>query len=135
MVAADDLEDLRAVPFELDGPEPGDGQFLVRHVYLSLDPYQRSAMAGRHMTGRQPLGAGDMPAAPDQADAWLVTGSRHGVYDGLPWIEPLKAFLRAARPRTFDQVVELVAIALPLFSPPECLNFVRHCGYCVSTPL
>ena len=39
--------------------------------------------------------AGEMPAAPGQADAWLVTGSRHGVYDGLPWIEPLKAFLRA----------------------------------------
>ena len=38
--------------------------------------------------------AGEMPAAPGQADAWLVTGSRHGVYDGLPWIEPLKAFLR-----------------------------------------
>ena len=35
----------------------------------------------------------------------------------------LKAFLRAARPRTFDQVVALVAIALELFSPPECLNF------------
>jgi transposase len=45
----------------------------------------------------------------------------------------LKAFLRAARPRTFDQVVELVAIALELFSPLECLNFVRHCGYRVST--
>ena len=28
----------------------------------------------------------------------------------------LKAFLRAARPRTFDHVVELVAIALQLFS-------------------
>lgn len=39
--------------------------------------------------------AGDMPASPGQADAWLVTGSRHGVYDALPWIEPLKAFLRA----------------------------------------
>lgn len=39
--------------------------------------------------------AGEMPAAPTQADAWLVTGSRHGVYDGLPWIEPLKDFLRA----------------------------------------
>ena len=47
----------------------------------------------------------------------------------------LKAFLRAARPRTFDQVVELVAIALKLFSPPECLNFVRHCGYRVPTVL
>ncbi len=38
---------------------------------------------------------GEMPAGPHQADAWLVTGSRHGVYDGLPWIGPLKAFLRA----------------------------------------
>ena len=47
----------------------------------------------------------------------------------------LKAFLRAARPRSFDQVVELVAIALELFSPAECLNFVRHCGYRVSTAL
>ena len=45
----------------------------------------------------------------------------------------LKAFLRAARPRNFDQVVELVAIALELFSPLECLNFVRHCGYRVPT--
>ena len=44
----------------------------------------------------------------------------------------LKAFLRAARPRSFDQVVDLVAIALELFSPTECLNFVRHCGYRVS---
>jgi GMP synthase-like glutamine amidotransferase len=39
--------------------------------------------------------AGDMPDNPNQADAWIVTGSRHGVYDDLPWIEPLKAFLRA----------------------------------------
>jgi GMP synthase-like glutamine amidotransferase len=39
--------------------------------------------------------AGEFPATPTQADAWLVTGSRHGVYDDLPWIEPLKAFLRA----------------------------------------
>ena len=45
----------------------------------------------------------------------------------------LKAFLRAARPRSFDQVVELVAIALQLFTPRECRNFVRHCGYRVTT--
>jgi transposase len=47
----------------------------------------------------------------------------------------LKAFLRAARPRSFDQVVELVAIALELFSPAECQNFVQHCGYRISTAL
>jgi len=38
--------------------------------------------------------SGEMPATPTQADAWIVTGSRHGVYDDLPWIGPLKAFLR-----------------------------------------
>jgi transposase len=47
----------------------------------------------------------------------------------------LKAFLRAARPRTFDQVLELVARALPLFTPQDCRNFVQHCGYRVSTKL
>jgi transposase len=47
----------------------------------------------------------------------------------------LKAFIRAARPRNFDQVVELVGIALALFSPRECVNFVRHCGYRVPTIL
>jgi GMP synthase-like glutamine amidotransferase len=40
---------------------------------------------------------GELPPSPDACDAWLITGSRHGVYDDLPWIEPLKAFLRAAR--------------------------------------
>jgi transposase len=47
----------------------------------------------------------------------------------------LKAFLRAARPRTFDQVVELMRIALTLFTPQACANFVHHCGYRVSTAL
>ena len=33
---------------------------------------------------------------PDQiaCDAYLITGSRHSVYDPLPWIEPLVSFLR-----------------------------------------
>lgn len=53
-------------------PEPGPGQFLVRHRYISLDPYQRPAMAGRH--GAPALGAGDMPHAETIGE---VIGSRH----------------------------------------------------------
>jgi transposase len=41
----------------------------------------------------------------------------------------LKAFLRAARPRSFDQVLDLVRIALTLFTPEECRNYVGHSGY------
>ncbi len=45
----------------------------------------------------------------------------------------LKAFFRAARPRTFDHVCALMAAALALFMPDECANYVRHCGYRVTT--
>jgi transposase len=45
----------------------------------------------------------------------------------------LKAFLRAFRPRTFEHVCELMAAALGLFMPDECANYVRHCGYRVTT--
>jgi transposase len=47
----------------------------------------------------------------------------------------LKAFLRAARPRTFDQVTALVAAALEFFTPAECRNYIRHCGYRLAVQL
>lgn len=42
---------------------------------------------------------GEFPGDAAECDAWLVTGSKYGVYDDEPWIEPLKAFLVAARSR------------------------------------
>ena len=36
---------------------------------------------------------------PAARDAYLITGSPAGVYDALPWIEPLKEFIRAASDR------------------------------------
>lgn len=39
---------------------------------------------------------GDYPA-PQDFDALIVTGSPAGAYDPLPWIEPLKDFLRSSR--------------------------------------
>ena len=37
---------------------------------------------------------GEMPDAVDSCDGWVVTGSRHGVYEDFDWIAPLKTFLR-----------------------------------------
>jgi GMP synthase-like glutamine amidotransferase len=42
---------------------------------------------------------GSLPASPEACHAYVITGSSAGVYDPLPWIEPLKGFLRAARGR------------------------------------
>ena len=47
----------------------------------------------------------------------------------------LKAFLRARKPRSFDDVNTLVARALHLCEPTECANYVRHCGYRLTTQL
>nr|WP_319247078.1 type 1 glutamine amidotransferase [uncultured Celeribacter sp.] len=36
----------------------------------------------------------DFPTGPDAADAWLLTGSRHGAYEDHPFIPPLEALIR-----------------------------------------
>ena len=38
----------------------------------------------------------EFPGAVTDADGWLITGSKHGVYDDLPFIAPLEAFIREA---------------------------------------
>lgn len=43
---------------------------------------------------------GALPARPEDHGAYLITGSSAGVYDDLPWIEPLKQFLIAAKGKT-----------------------------------
>lgn len=53
-----------------------------------------------------PVLDGVLPDSPQECDGWLVTGSKHGVYDDLPWIDPLKDFLRRAR----DMRVPVVGI-------------------------
>jgi GMP synthase-like glutamine amidotransferase len=45
------------------------------------------------------VAAGTLPATPANHDAYLVTGSPAGVYEPLPWIPPLCAFIRAAGER------------------------------------
>ena len=41
--------------------------------------------------------SGALPKALNGHDAFLITGSPAGVYDPLPWIEPLQQFIREAR--------------------------------------
>jgi len=41
----------------------------------------------------------------------------------------------SARPRNFDQVCELIAAAIGLFTPAECGNYIRHSGYRVATSI
>lgn len=54
-------------------------------------------LSGRGMTF-QTWSVVDMefPNSVEEADGWLITGSKHGAYEDLPFIAPLEAFLRDA---------------------------------------
>ncbi len=39
----------------------------------------------------------DFPDGPNAADGWLITGSRHGVYEDHPWLPPLEQLIRDIR--------------------------------------
>jgi len=43
-----------------------------------------------------PVVDGDFPDGPDSCDGWLITGSKHGAYENLPWIAPLETLIRDA---------------------------------------
>ncbi|MEM7219457.1 MAG: GMP synthase [Pseudomonadota bacterium] len=47
---------------------------------------------------------GELPAVPDACDGYLITGSRHSVYDPLPWIARLAEFVGAVRERALPLV-------------------------------
>ena len=39
---------------------------------------------------------GEFPNSVEDADGWLITGSKHGAYEAHSWITPLEDFIRAA---------------------------------------
>jgi GMP synthase-like glutamine amidotransferase len=38
---------------------------------------------------------GELPATPDECDAWIITGARYDAYRDEPWIVALRAFVRS----------------------------------------
>ncbi len=74
---------------------------LLREAMASrFDPYPRMfvdflALAHADFDYRTvSVVRGETPAGVHACDGWLITGSRHGVYDRLDWMAPLEAFIR-----------------------------------------
>jgi GMP synthase (glutamine-hydrolysing) len=73
----------------------------------------------------------EFPARLSAADAWVVTGSRCGVYDGFPWIDRLKTLLRglhAARAPVVGVCFGHQAIAQALGGKVEKFSGGWSCG-------
>ena len=77
------------------GRPPGD---LVRR-FGDYPAMMTRMLGGEFEIDTFDVAAGEFPADPSDYEAYLVTGSPAGAYDPLPWIEPLKQFLRDAGDR------------------------------------
>lgn len=69
----------------------------MRAEHGDYDDLFKRMLAGRGFTFETyPALDGVLPAAVTDADGWLITGSRFGVYEDHDWIAPLEDFLRQA---------------------------------------
>lgn len=75
-------------------PNPAIEQFGT-YPDMFMDLLGRDAWAWRTYAADE----GEYPAAPEDCDAYIITGSAAGVYEPDPWIGQLMAFLRAAKGR------------------------------------
>lgn len=75
------------------GAPPGD----LLEEYGSYSSMFEALLGDDHVYRVYDVQKGELPADPAENDAYVITGSSAGVYDPLPWIEPLKAFLVEAR--------------------------------------
>lgn len=70
----------------------------LRHIRGDYADMFRSLFAAHApevtLVGYDAIG-GQLPADPHEQDAWLISGSRHSVYEDLPWIHGLLDFIRA----------------------------------------
>ena len=66
---------------------------------------------------------GVFPDGPHLADGWLITGSRHAVYEDHPWIPPLEDLIRriaaSGKPQEADYLTGLGAADRHLLWPPD----------------
>ena len=71
---------------------------------------------------------GQLPERMDECDVYLITGSKAGVYDPLPWLEPLSDWIRAA----FDAGRPMLGICFGHQILAHCLNQNRTFFFCYS---
>ena len=59
-------------------------------------PFMFRSMLDGHGFDFETFNVVDMlfPSGPEAADGWLITGSRHGAYEDLPFITPLESLIR-----------------------------------------
>ena len=75
--------------------EPGHSPDVLREEFGDYADFFETLLGGAGMSfTRYDVEGGILPKSATEADGWLITGSRHGVYEDHIWIDPLMQFIR-----------------------------------------
>ena len=115
-------------PFVLDGPI--NAEYFLAYVEQILAPVLREG---------DTVILDNLSSQKNEATARLIASAGARVLFLPPYspdLNPiemvfakLKELLRQAQARTVDALWDLIGRSLNLFTPEECANYVRHCGY------
>lgn len=77
----------------------------VQDHYGDYDTMFAGLLTGYDLTFQAwDIEAMDFPDDPTQADGWLISGARHGAYEGHDFIAPLEDFIRTANDKKIPMV-------------------------------
>ncbi len=75
--------------------QTGDAPDALRDQHGEYPDMFERLLAGHGFTfARWRVNAMNFPASVHDCDGWLITGSKHGVYEDHPFIKPLEQFIR-----------------------------------------
>ncbi len=67
----------------------------VRDELGNVNDFFMRLLAGQDFTFETyPVVDGTFPSSPNDCAGWLITGSKHGAYEDLPWIHQLQTLIR-----------------------------------------
>ena len=115
-------------PLMLDGPINGEAFLAWTEQFLAPELRPGDIVVADRLSSHKGVAARQAIEARG-AELMLLPPYSHDLNPIEQVFAKLKAFLRKAAPRTREALWRTIGEKLSMFTPAECRNYLRHCGY------
>ena len=115
-------------PLVLDGPINGEAFRAWTEQFLAPQLQPGDIVIADRLGSHKGVAAREAIEA-RWAELMLLPSYSHDLNPIEQVFAKLKGLLRKAAPRTREGLWRTIGQKLSMFSPSECLNYLRHCGY------
>ena len=115
-------------PLMLDGPINGEAFLAWTEQFLAPELRPGDIVVADRLGSHKGVAARQAVEARG-AELMLLPSYSHDLNPIEQVFAKLKALLRKAAPRTREALWRTIGEKLAMFTPAECRNYLRHCGY------